>query len=187
MFPIVNFKDFLSELDTFNNLSGHGNAFGFEISKENIAITCDKANEILKNVNIEDIYKVDYEIPVGRLKNKHVEQVGRWQNLWGNQLNEPLFAITDIYLSTDKIKLIGSKQNLIKFEANNVTFVKKYVNEEVYHSMILKQTKGLNKKHVDRVKMDVIGKFVINAWENNEYPQIEIIDFNVVEDDEILF
>jgi single-stranded-DNA-specific exonuclease len=187
LFPIVNFKDFLGELDTFNNLGGHGNAFGFEIVEKNIDLTCNKANEILKKVKIEDVHKVDYEIPIGRLKNKHVEQVGRWQDLWGNQLDEPLFAITDIYISTEKIKLIGSKQNLIKFEINNVTFVKKYVNEEIYNAMILKQAKGLNKKHVSRIKMDVIGKFVINTWDNNEYPQIEIIDFNVVEDDEILF
>ena len=83
--------------------------------------------------------------------------------------------------------MIGSKKNFIKFEANNITFVKKYVNEEIYNAMILKQTKGLSKKHVQRVKMDVIGKFVINKWEENEYPQIEIIDYNVVEDNEILF
>lgn len=187
LFPIVNFKEFLDNLDTFNDLGGHGNAFGFEITKENIILTCDKANEILKDVEINDVYKVDYQIPVGRLKNKHVEQIGKWQDLWGNQLDEPLFAITDIYISIDKIKLIGSKKNIIKFDANNITFIMKYVNEEIYNSMILKQAKGLNKKHIQRVKLDVIGKFVINEWENNEYPQIEIIDYNVVEDNEILF
>ena len=187
LFPIADFKKFLSEFDTFNKLGGHGNAFGFEVTEDNIVKTCDKANELLKNVKIEDVYKVDYEVPVGRLKNKHVEQVGKWQDMWGNQLDEPVFAITDIYISTDKIKLIGSKKNFIKFEANNITFMKKYANEDMYYSMILKQSKGLNKKHVDRVKMDVIGKFVINTWEGKEYPQIEIIDFNVVEDNEILF
>ena len=53
--------------------------------------------------------------------------------------------------------------------------------------MILKQTKGLSKKRVERVKIDIIGKFVENEWDNNKYTQIEIIDFNVVEDNEILF
>ncbi len=187
LFPIINFQEFLDELKTFKYLGGHDNAFGFEITSKNIINTRDKANEILKDIKIEDVYQVDYEIPIGRLKNKHVEQVGKWQDLWGNQLNEPIFAVTNIYISTDKIKLIGSKKNLIKFEVNNITFVKKYVNEEIYNSMILKQTKGLSKKHVQRIKMDVVGKFVINKWEENEYPQIEIIDYNVVEDNEILF
>lgn len=187
LFPLVNFKDFLEGLETFNYVGGHSNAFGFEIEEKNIPITLQKANKALEKIKIEDVYKVDYEIPIGRLKNKHVEQVGRWQELWGNQLDEPLFAITDIYISTDKIKLIGSKKNLIKFEANNVAFVRKYANEDIYNAMILKKSKGLNRKRVDRVKLDVIGKFTINAWEDKEYPQIEIVDFNVVEDNEILF
>jgi single-stranded-DNA-specific exonuclease len=187
LFPIINFKDFLNELNTFNSLAGHGNAFGFEIKEENITVTQEKANKALDKVKIEDVYKVDYEIPIGRLKNRHIEQVGKWNDLWGNQLDEPLFAITDIYISTDKIKLIGSKQNIIKFEANNITFIKKYANEDIYNSMILKKSKGLNRKHVDRVKMDIVGKFVINTWEDKEYPQIEIVDFNVIEDNEILF
>lgn len=187
LFPIINFKNFLDELGTFNYVAGHGNAFGFEIKEENIPITRQKANKALEKVKIEDMYKVDYEIPIGRLKNKHVEQVGRWQELWGNQLDEPLFAITDIYISTDKIKLIGSKKNLIKFEANNITFVKKYANEEIYNSMILKKSKGLSKKRVERVRLNIVGKFVVNVWEDKEYPQIEIVDFNVVEDNEILF
>jgi single-stranded-DNA-specific exonuclease len=174
-------------LNTFNSLAGHGNAFGFEIKEENITVTQEKANKALDKVKIEDVYKVDYEIPIGRLKNRHIEQVGKWNDLWGNQLDEPLFAITDIYISTDKIKLIGSKQNIIKFEANNITFIKKYANEDIYNSMILKKSKGLNRKHVDRVKMDIVGKFVINTWEDKEYPQIEIVDFNVIEDNEILF
>lgn len=187
LFPIDNFQAFLNDLDTFNELGGHDDAFGFEITKENIILTHDKANEILKNVAIEDVYKVDYEIPVGRLKVKYVEQVAQWQNLWGNKLHEPLFAITDIYISTDKIKLIGSKKNIIKFESNNITFIKKYANEEIYNNMILKQTKGLSKKRVERVKIDIIGKFVENEWDNNKYTQIEIIDYNVKEDNEILF
>ena len=187
LFPIVSFKDFLNELGTFNYTAGHSEAFGFEIKEENVSITKQKVNKILEKVKIEDVYKVDYEIPVGRLKNKHVEQVGKWQDLWGNQLDEPLFAITDIYISTDKIKLIGSKKNLIKFEANNIIFVKKYVNEEIYNSMILKKSKGLNKKRAGRVKLDIVGKFVVNTWEDKGYPQIEIVDFNVVEDNEILF
>ena len=67
LFPIINFKDFLGDLNTFNYLAGHGNACGFEIADENVPITRDKTNKILEKVKIEDTYKVDYEIPIGRL------------------------------------------------------------------------------------------------------------------------
>lgn len=187
LFPIVNFKDFLSKLETFKSLGGHPNACGFEINKQNIIKTNIKANEILKNVNIEDVHKVEYEIPIGRLKIQHVKEVGEWANIWGNMLDEPLFAITDIYIPTERVKLIGEKKNIIKFEANNITFIKKFTSEDAYNQMILKQAVGLQKKKVNKIKMDVIGKFTINKWDGNEYPQIEIVDYNSVEDDELLF
>jgi hypothetical protein len=44
--------------------------------------------------------------------------------------------------------------------------------------MVFKNSTGLGKA-VERVKMDIIGKFTINEYNGNEYPQIEIIDYNV--------
>jgi single-stranded-DNA-specific exonuclease len=184
--PIINFQEFLNELGTFNDLAGHGNAFGFEIKSDNLIPTRDKINDILKNERIEDIYKVDYEIPIGRLKEKHVKQVGRWADIWGNTLDEPLFAITDIYVPTKNIQLLGEKANIIKIEktvgSQTITFIKFFANEELYNSMILKKKVGLGSKQVSKVKLDIIGKFKINKWEENEYPQIEIVDFKVTED-----
>lgn len=184
--PIPNFKNFLSELKSFDELAGHGNAFGFKLKKSKLKEVEEKIEFLLKNTKIEDTYIVDYEIPVGRLKNQYIEQVAQWQDMWGNQLEEPLFAVTDIYIGTEKIKLIGSKQNIIKFEVNGVTFIKKYANEEIYNKIIQKQSKGL-KRRVNRVKINVIGKFVINEWENMKFTQVEIVDFDSVEDNEILF
>ena len=189
--PIVNLKEFLDELNTFNELSGHGNAFGFKITLDNIIKTVNRANEKLKDIKIEDVYKVDYEVPIGRLKPKHITQVGQWSNLWGNKLDEPLFAITDIYISTEDIKLMGSKKNIIRFDkkigSNQITFIKFFANEDTYNKMIMKQKRGLSTKQVKKVKIDVIGKFKINKWQETEYPQIEIIDFNVSENKDFIF
>src|SRR3712207_7143434 len=54
---IVNLKEFLDELNTFNELSGHGNAFGFKITLDNIIKTVNRANEKLKDIKIEDVYR----------------------------------------------------------------------------------------------------------------------------------
>jgi hypothetical protein len=35
--------------------------------------------------------------------------------------------------------------------------------------------------------MDVVGEFVINKWNDDEYPQVEIIDFNVSQAKEFRF
>ena len=146
------------------------------------------ANEALKDVEMEDTYKVDYEIPIGRLKPRQVEQVGGWVDLWGNGLEEPMFAITDIYIKPEDVKLLGEKKNTIKIETRNITFIKKYANEEIYNKMIMRNSKGLNKKKKNsRIKMTCVCKFGLNEWEGNVTPQCEIMDFDVKQDSEVRF
>jgi len=126
---------------------------------------------------------VDYEIPVGRLKEKQILQVGQWEDIWGNTLKEPIFAITDIVIDVSAIQLLGDKRNLIKFEKivgkNKITFIKTFSGEATYNMLTMKNHTGLSKKANTKVKIDVIGRFAVNKWNSCEFPQIEILDFNV--------
>lgn len=189
--PIESLMDFLLDLRTFDFIGGHPNAMGHKIKERNLIETRDKINEKLKDMIIEDVYTVDYEIPVGRLKEKHVKQVGEWKDIWGNTLRKPLFAVTDVTLNIEDIQLLGEKRNIIKFEKNigntKLVFIKKFANEEVYNKMIMKNTKGLTKKKTNKIKLDIVCEFVINKWNENTYPQIEIVDFNVAETREFRF
>ena len=182
LFPINSLMDFLRSLDTFISIDGHDNAFGIKIRDNKLIETIDKVNEKLKDVKIEDVYLVDYEIPVGRLKEKHILQVGQWADIWGNTLKKPLFAITNITLNITDIQLLGDKKNLIRIEKvigkNKIVFIKKFAGEKIYNQMIMKNSKGLSKSKSSKVKMDIIGEFTINEWNGNKFPQIEIIDWN---------
>jgi len=175
--------DILKELDTFIMVGGHNNAGGHQIKESKIQETQNKLNEFFKDIDIEDVYLVDYEIPVGKLKEKHVLQIGQWENIWGNTLRKPIFAITQIILQVTDIQLLGEKRNLIKFEKNignnKISFIKKFSGEDTYNKMIMKSHKGLSKSKTNKIKMDVIGEFEINKWNNNDFPQVNIIDFNV--------
>jgi len=183
LFPVESFMNILKEIDTFIMVGGHNNAGGFKIKESKIQETQNKLNEMFKDIDIEDVYLVDYEIPVGKLKEKHVLQVGQWANIWGNTLRKPIFAITQIILQVTDIQLLGEKRNLIKFEKNignnKITFIKMFAGEEIYNRMIMKSHKGLSKSKTNKIKMDVIGEFEINKWNDNEYGQVNIIDFNV--------
>ena len=182
LFPIESFMDVLREIDTFIMLGGHPNAGGFKIKESKIQETQNKLNEMFKDVDIEDVYMVDYEIPIGRLKEKHILQVGQWVDIWGNTLKKPIFAITDVSLKVEDIQLLGDKRNLIRFEKtignNKIVFIKKFASENLYNEMIMKNHKGLSKKN-NKVKLDIIGEFSINKWNGMEFPQIEVIAFNV--------
>jgi len=190
LFPVVSFMDVLREIDTFIMLGGHPNAGGFKIKESKIQEAQDRLNEMFKDVDIEDVYMVDYEIPIGRLKEKHILQVGQWADIWGNTLKKPIFAITDVSLKVEDIQLLGDKRNLIRFEKiignNKIVFIKKFASENLYNEMIMKNHKGLSKKN-NKVKLDIIGEFSINKWNGMEFPQIEVIAFNASKEKDFRF
>ena len=180
-FAVSQLREFLIETGQFEFVSGHSNAFGFSIAKDNVEALRTQVNTQLKDVVIEDIYHVDYEIGVGNLKEQHILQVGQWKNMWGNTLHEPSFAITNIFIPSEQVKLIGEKKNIIRFEVirgnNKLTFIKRFANEELYNKIIHRSSRGLATGSKP-LKLTVIGKFTINKWEGREFPQIEIIDID---------
>lgn len=188
---IESLQEFLNNTKLFNWINGHDNAFGFNINKSNINILVQTTNDLLKDMKIEDCYWVDYEMPVGRLKPKNIIDIGKWKDVWGNTLQEPQFAITDIYVKPEEVQLLGAKKNIIRINKTigdkTITFIKFFANENIYNKMILKSTRGLSKKTPKKLKFNIIGKFNINEWEGKEYPQIEIIDFEVSEGRKIEF
>ncbi|WP_291567106.1 MULTISPECIES: DHH family phosphoesterase [unclassified Clostridium] len=182
LFEIDNLRSFLLETGLFNSISGHDNAFGFKLKKGNVNNLISLTNEKLKNTVIEDVYHVDYIIPVGRLREKDILQIGEWEEIWGNNVPEPLFAITGINITADNIQLLGARKNLIKIEkqiGSRVLSFTKFGNEEEYNRMIGKQQKGLGKRTNKRLEVEIVGKFKTNKWNNNVYPQIQIVDYNI--------
>lgn len=178
-FAIDDLNSFLMSTGQFESVSGHDNAFGFSLPKANVETLRTQVNEQLKDVVIEDVYHVDYEIAVGRLKEKHVKQVGQWKNMWANTLPEPTFAITDVYISSEEIKLLGEKKNIIRFDIvrgdEKIAFIKRFASESLYNEIIHRSAHGLSSGN-KRLKLTVIGKFSINKFNGNEYPQVEIVD-----------
>lgn len=178
-FAVSNLNEFLTSTNQFESVAGHESAFGISLPKANVAPLQEQVEELLKDVTLEDCYHVDFAIPVGQLKEKHVLQVGQWKNMWANSLNEPVFCITDIYIGSDEIKLLGERRNIIKFDVvrgnNKIAFIKRFASEELYNNIIHRSSKGLaggSKK----LKLTIIGKFTINNFNGNQYPQVEIVD-----------
>lgn len=187
LFPIDDLRQFLLDLNLFEFVSGHSNAFGVGIKSDKIDEAQQRVNEALKDVPLEDVYHVDYEISVGRLKIKDIKRIAEWEDMWGGTLEEPMFAITNIYIPTENIQLLGERKNFIRFESKGITFIKRFANEDEYNRMTLRQTKGLNKKRPKSVKIDVVGKFRIHEWNDLKTPQVEIVDFNAVEGGSYVF
>lgn len=160
----------------------HKNSFGIRIRKDRVNEFIEYCNKQLANVDTRPIFHVDFEIPIARLREKHILQVGQWQDFWGGKgMNAPLFAITGIQIDSADVKLM---KNLMKFEieqnGQTLTFIRKFTSNDLYKEIIHEtESRGISRGgDCGNKKLDItiIGKFTINEWNKRSFPQIEIIE-----------
>ena len=186
MSPIEDLQKFLINTNCFEWVRGHKNAGGYNIKTEKLFEINNIIEGMLKDVSMEDIYLVDYEIPIGRLNKEQIIKVGSYKDIWGNTLRKPQFAITNINIETKDIELVGERKNVLKFKKHDITFIRFYSNEDILNEMKIKNKKGFGKAP-KMVNLDIIGEFEINEYEGMFYPQINILDFNVQKAKEVIF
>lgn len=176
---LVDFKSFLNRSGLMEMAQGHAESFGLQLHIDNVPLLLRYADEQLAEMEVEDVYQVDAEIPIGQLMERDVLSVGKWDELWGGGLDRPKFLISNIYVMSDDIQLVGEKKNIIRFtvERGNqtFTFIKFFANETFYHQLIHRSSQGFSSSSGKRLKLTVIGEFKVNEYNGTEYPQIEIV------------
>jgi single-stranded-DNA-specific exonuclease len=86
---------------------GHPNAFGIAISEKNFNKFVEVTNEQLKDFDFSPCYFVDLEVTAEQLTDQEVFAIGSNANIWGQGLDEPLIAITDIKIDSNGINYMG--------------------------------------------------------------------------------
>jgi len=100
-------------------------------------------------------------------------EVANAYKIWGNKVNEPVFAITNIDIIGKDIISYGDNKNFIKFKYNNVDFIKKYCSKGEFEEMSLRDRTILG-ENLKQLRLTVIGNFVFNDWDGNKHPQVKI-------------
>lgn len=173
---IDDFQKFLLSTNLFEKCEGHPNAFGIQIDKSKIDLAVDKCNELIKPEDLITIYEVDYEVEANSLTADNVRKVANSFAIWGNKVDEPVFAITNIKISAKDITAYGENKGFIKFNYNGVDYIKKYCLKTDFNEMTLRDrcTLGINNKMLN---ITILGTFVLNEYEGKRYPQVKINRF----------
>lgn len=166
------FKAFLLESKLFKSCEGHGNAFGFEIEKQNIKDLKKYFCTQLKEEIILGQEEVDFILEPDELNKELVTLISDYRDEWGSTLVEPQIAIKNIPVQNGFIYLTGKKNSTLKFEHNDVSFIKFHFKEEVYNQLF---------GEGETFYLDVVGKCKMNEWEGNRTPQISIEKIEIVE------
>lgn len=176
-YGVDSFKNLCSSSKKFSLTEGHDNAFGVEISKENMDILNSIFNEKLKDVNFEISHSIDYILTGKNLRVAQIESIAELDLLWGNFIEEPLFLIKDIKINSGQVKKNGLT---VSFEYNGVTFNKVFATNSFIDEFTLGKERGLVNADLS---IDIICKF---KRKDNFY-YCEIIDYETKISQELYF
>lgn len=177
---IANFKDFLTELKLFNKVAGHPNAFGIDINQNNISKVIEECNKRINVTDLVQVYEVDFEIEAHRLKVESVCSVAEHYDIWGNGIEEPRFAITNLIIPACEIKGVQREGSdyvgFISFTYNGIKFIKKYCKKEDFFNMTARDRKTLGKNR-KTINLTLIASFELEEYDGIKKPVVVIKDF----------
>ena len=162
---ISDFRKWCELTGLFNYCEGHPSAFGCQIPMYNI----NRLYDLISTIPSSDIlvYNVDEIFTEKSLNKATVSLIGSYDYIWGNKLDEPIFAIEDIIVDYNNIKLIGKNKNTIKIIHNGIEFIKFKSSEDEYNNIMK------NKHNI----FTIVGKFKVNEYCGNTTPQVLIEDY----------
>lgn len=159
----------------FEYVSGHDNAFGVSIKKDNIGNAINYINKKLQNIDFSFVYKVDFIINASDLSIGFINDMNKIRNIYGSGIEESLICISNIFIDKTDINIFGKENNILKFKLNDeIEFIKfKITNDECLQ-------KWINNDNIKYGYFDVIGKASINTYKGFKTPQIIIQDLEIL-------
>ena len=173
--PIDNFREFVESCPFVNYANGHSAAFGVEIAAENVDKAIDWFNEQLQDVDFSKVYKVDFEVDVSEIDVGVCVEVDKHKSLWAKEIEEPLFAVTNISVQRKDIKVQGKDMNSIAFEVEGVKYVAFKLKED---NPLLAFANGWGDQE-DEIVFDAVVTCGINTYNGISQCQCMIEDVEV--------
>lgn len=173
---IQDFNKWCRDTGLFTLVEGHKEAFGVQIPLENT----NKLYQLLSTMSKIDeptyyVYNV-YDISI--LHDQIIKNVAKYDYIWGNSVDEPIFLIKNVPCNKYNLNLIGAKQNTIEFTYHNIKFRK-----QTKGSSLAKLYKDIISTG-DSIKFDIIGRFSIDV-KNGKAPLVMIEDWMYEKSDTI--
>ena len=169
---LEDFRQFCLDTGCMSLAQGHASAFGASIPAENFDDFIKITNEQLADFDFSPCYLVDLEVTTEQLSDSEVFAIGSNADLWGQGLEEPLIAITDIKINADSIQYLGSDKKTLKltFPGRRTSMIKFHIKDE---------EKELLDPQGGTLTLTAIGKCTLNHFNGNVTPQVMLEDFEI--------
>lgn len=168
---IEDFRAVCLSTNLVNYAQGHANAFGLSIDEDKIDSFLLSTDEILNEFTGEVTYRCDYVWEPCQIDTNVIMELGRWDTLWGKDMDEPLICVKNLRLNQDQITIYSKRGNTIRIEAEGISFIKFLATGQMCQDLT---PDGW-------IQVNIVGKADINKWNGQEYPQIIIEDVEILD------
>lgn len=161
---LTNLKKWCTDTGLFELAQGHENAFGLILKEENLEALKEKTKNVEKE---EFVYEVDtiYNETVNK---QHFYIIDSHKHFWCNGCEEPLLAVKNMNVAKNNISLKGS---VLKIFHNGISYIKYKTTNSEYEEIV-------QRGFFDTVNFEIVGRYSINEYNGNRYPQVIIEDYN---------
>ena len=176
--PIESLKDVVSSTNSFSLCQGHANAHGVNIELDKVEEAITRFNELLKDVEYDATYIVDYILDCNELEPTLPIEMAQFDDIVAQGVSEPLVAIENIELTRDDISLIGKTSNTLKFTLpNGIEFVQFFCKDGMTLYDWVNETWAAE----DSITINVVGQPGVNDYMGTKTPQIVIKDIEIID------
>lgn len=170
---IPDFRQFCEDSGFALFANGHQNAFGLCIPDSKINDFIKYSNEIIKE-EFSPSYKVDYIYKTNTLKPLDILTIGEYKSLWGQNLEEPMFAVEHIQVTKDMVTLMSpDKYPTLKIQLPGGIQCIKFRSSQEEYEMLTCESSGA-------VTINLIGRPEINKYLDSVTPQLIIVDYEII-------
>lgn len=175
--PIPDFKDLILKTNSFIFCSGHGNAAGLAIKRENVDEAKSKFAELLSLVDFNPAIPCDFIFDVDEFNIGFIQAIDQYSWLWGTGIKEPKIAVENIVICREDIRIQGKNFNSISFINNDIKFVKFNMKED---DSLLEWVSAWDGDGSDQITINVVGTVGINEFQGVRTAQLVIEDSEII-------
>lgn len=169
---LENLRQFCLDTGFVDYAQGHANAFGIGIMGCNLKPFIAETNERLKEFDFSPCYFVDLELDYNLLQDLDIFNIASYNDMWGQELDEPLIAIKNVPIKTETLSILGSNQKTIRInlDGKKTSLIKFNASDELKDK--LNPNGGV-------LYATIIGKCDLNHYMGSVTPQIKIEDIEI--------
>ena len=175
--PIESLKDIVNKTGVFSLAQGHANAHGINIELDKVDEAIARFNELLKDVEYDATYIVDYIFEDYELDPSFPIDMAQFDDIVAQGVSEPLIAVENITITRNDVSLVGKTSDTLKFTLpNGITFVQFFCKNGTTLYDWANETWDTS----DSITINVVGQPGVNDFMGTKTPQIVIKDAEII-------